>query len=335
MKRTAARLGQGTRRRYVEARAMTEPEAGVPARPAPPLEALGSIGKVVTALAGAGVLLYVTGVVVVWQRLASEGLQQQAVIAVMPRDQLAVAGAREALVSMISAAIFGLFLYWAYRAFESSRRSTASHGLRARMAGWMRKRPATVITVLIAVACALLGPLAVTGVACLALFLAIAYIGTRSAHRSLIGKSQDFRTSPLPWLRVALGLSSAVLVASIARTSEFPDRFPLATVTEGACVTRGLYLGATADGIALGKPELSDASTDECRTPDADAGNTLLVTGEAVARIRLTRGVPADPPHRSLLHHLGVPIECIFPECQIKGRRHGVLDLFIRGSPSR
>lgn len=287
---------------------------------------LGTFGRVIAATAGAGVFLYLIGVGVLWQRMAREGLQQQEVIAAMPRDQLAVAGAREALVSAVSAAMFGLILYALLRAFRSSQRATATSGLRGWIACQMRDRPAALVTVLIAITATLIGPLSAAGAGFLVLFLATVFVGIRSAHRSLIGESQDFGASPLPWLRVALGLSTAVFIVSVARQSEFPDRFATATVIpKQGCALRGLYLGATSDGVALGRV----ARVEGCG--NGRQANTLIIAGDEIRRVSLRDGPLPRRPSKSILHRLGLgaAFECIFPVCQVGGGRHGLFDLFV------
>lgn len=49
-----------------------------------------SIGKIIGALAGAGLFLYLIGAMVLWQRLSRAHLQADEVIGAIPRDQVAV-----------------------------------------------------------------------------------------------------------------------------------------------------------------------------------------------------------------------------------------------------
>ena len=296
---------------------------------------LGSFGRVVGALAGIGVFLYLIGVVVLWQRLASQGLHPREVIAVLPRDQVAVTGAREALLLAISGAISGLFLYASYRLFRASERFAAMHGVQARFARWLRERPAVLLTALIAAWGALVLPITVDGVVLGLVFLTIAFIGIRSAHRSLIGQSQDFRTSRVPWLRVAAGLSSSVLVASIAHQREFPDRFSTARVVGADGKPQcGLYLGATSDAIVLGQTRGPFGSGTLCDgQPRTDQARTLLVARARIEQLILTTGPDPKPPASSLLRRLGVPLDCISLDCQIGSERHGILQPFDGDSP--
>jgi hypothetical protein len=316
-----------------------QPETGVPAqRLASPTralldEALGSFGKVVAALAGAGLFLYLIGAAVLWQRVDRAGLQAQEIVAAIPRDQLAVAGARDALLSLVAAALFGVFLYACYRLFRKSQQAmTTDDGIRDLPARWMRDRPALVVTTVVGIAFAPLVPLSASSVLFLALFLANLFLGARSAHRSLIGELRDFRTSLVPWLRVATGLTVAVFLVSVWRPSEFPDPFPSATVTlldaavsddeTGADKGKkcGLYLGSTSDAIIL--------ATSLCAPTAATTEAATVVARDRIANIELTRNLPEEPSASLLQRLVGVQAVCIPPVCQLGHERYTVLQPF-------
>ena len=55
--------------------------------------------------------MYLIGTAVLWQRVDDVGLPAQEVVAAIPRDQLAVAGARETLLSLVAGVFFAYFLY--------------------------------------------------------------------------------------------------------------------------------------------------------------------------------------------------------------------------------
>lgn len=61
--------------------------------------------KVAGALAASGVFLYIVGVGVVWQRLRNAGLPEEEGLSVIPKDQVAVAGVSELLISLGMAAL--------------------------------------------------------------------------------------------------------------------------------------------------------------------------------------------------------------------------------------
>ena len=231
---------------------------------------LGSLGKVIAAVAGAGVFLYVIGVAVLAEGLASAHLHAREVIAALPRDQVAVFGAREALLSAIAGAVFALFLYAFYRMFRFSQQAVAGQGIRGRLLRWMREHPAAVVTAMVA-SLAVAGPADARGVAFFLLFLANVYLGMRSAHRSLIGELPDFRTSLRPWLRVAAGLAIAVFIASLARQSAFPEQFPVAHIR--VSYTRALDLRA----VYLPRVNLQNASLPRARLGGADLRGARLV----------------------------------------------------------
>ena len=333
-------LGIGSRGKDVNAQqtALTQRAASAAGTSGKALweDPLSSLGKLVGALAGAGVFLYLIGVGVLWQRLAGADLHPEEVIAALPRDQIAVTGAREALLLSISGAIFGCYLYAFYRLFRASERVAATDGFRARLAGQIRERPAGIVTAMVAAWCALVVPLSRHDVGLILAFFAIVFVGLRSAHRSLIGKSQDFRTSRVPWLRVVAGLSASVLVVSIAHQREFPDQFPIArVVVQGGTKLCGLYLGGTNDVVVLGQRPRDFGRGGVCShkavvrdAPSPHGATTLLIARNRIERFMLTSGPKPSPPASSLLRRLGVPLDCISPDCQVGSTRRGVLEPF-------
>jgi hypothetical protein len=316
--RAIRRVHRRILRQRVEDSAVSEHPATSPTR-ALLEDAFGSFGKVVAAVAGAGIFLYLIGVAVLWLRLAAAGLQQQEVVAAIPRDQLAVLGAREALLSTISGLLFALLLYAFFRVFRVSQQLLTTKGVRGVLARWMRERPALMFTVIIGGWCVLFVPLDTPGTLFLILFLANIYFGFRSAHRSLIGELPDFRTSVRPWLRVGLGLAIAVFLVSIARQSEFPDGFSRAMVSlKGEDTIFGQYLGSTSDSIIIGQPPRSGHETcGAAPRQAAAAAATCMLSRDDIKDIRLTNGSRPSGPGSSLLRRLGlVELECLAPVCR-------------------
>jgi hypothetical protein len=304
--------------------------------------ALGSLGKVVAAAAGAGVFLFLIGAAVLWRRVEDIGLQAQEIVSAIPRDQLAVAGARDALLSVVAGIVFGFFLHACYRVFRASQQVERSDGVGGRLARWMRERPAVVVTVVVAFGTWPFIPFDWGSALFHTLFLVNLFLGARSAHRSLTGEARDFRTSLVPWLRVALGLSIAVFLVSVWRPSEFTDRFPIATVTleqvagaaKAAEPVCGLYLGSTSDAVILAatapppgaKQETKPSKT--CPPSRQTTGAAIIVARDKIAQIALTRQQLLRPSP-SLLRRLGVaPLECVAPVCQWKRKRFSALKPF-------
>lgn len=293
-------------------------------------DAFGSFGKVVAAVTGAGIFLYLIGVAVLWLRLAAAGLQEQEVVSAIPRDQLAVLGAREALLSTLSGILFALLLYAFFRLFRVSEQLQTTDGVRGVLARWMRDRPALLLTVVVGCWCVWFVPLDTPGTLFLILFLANIYFGFRSAHRSWIGELPDFRTSARPWLRVGLGLAIAVFLVSIARQSEFPDGFSQATISLRSDETiHGQYLGSTSDTIIIGQPK----QTSRCGAAPQGAvakAVTCILSREEVKLIRLSDGPRLSEPGSSLLRRLGLlPLECLGPVCRWRSGTYSWLDPFV------
>jgi hypothetical protein len=268
---------------------------------------------------------------VLWLRLAAAGLQEQEVVSAIPRDQLAVLGAREALLSTLSGILFALLLYAFFRLFRVSEQLQTTDGVRGVLARWMRHRPALLLTVVVGCWTVWFVPLDTPGTLFLILFLANIYFGFRSAHRSWIGELPDFRTSARPWLRVGLGLAIAVFLVSIARQSEFPDGFSQATISLRSDETFvGQYLGSTSDTIIIGQPERVPRDCGDARR-EADApAVTCILSRDDVKVITLSNGRRPSVPASSLLRRLGLlPLECLGPMCRWKSKTYSWLDPFV------
>jgi len=305
------------------------PGSGIPQSPGSLLgDPLTSFGKAVGLIAGAGVFVYVVGVVAFWQRMDDAGLQPQEVVASIPRDQLAVAGAREASLSLITGAAFALCLLGVYRAYARSRRSGASSGVGGRFATWMGDHAAGVVTAFFGVSCALVMPLSPANVLLLAVCLLTVYVGGSSARRRLKDDPRAYRTSIMAWAELAVGLSIAVFVVGFMRQREFPGGFACATVRlQDAAPERALYLGSTADAIIVGRP--ARGSPGVCGALGASRPSTVLVSRARIRQLELSAGPPPHPPSGSLLRKLGIPLECVSPVCRWRGDTFGVLDMLV------
>ena len=55
---------------------------------------------------------------------------------------------------------------------------------------------------------------------------------------------------------------------------------------------------------------------------------TLLIARNRIERFMLTSGPKPNPPASSLLRRLGVPLDCLSPDCQVGSTRRGVLQAF-------
>jgi hypothetical protein len=287
-------------------------------------DALGSLGKVVAAAAGAGLFLYLIGTAVLWQRVDNLGLQAQEVVAVIPRDQLAVAGAREVLLSLVAGAIFAYFLYGCYAVYRACEAVVDTGGVRGRFARWMRERPALLVTAAVAIVGTLLVPFGASDALFGLFFLGNLFLGMRSAHRSLVGELPDFRSSLKPWLRVVAGWSIAVFLVSVWRPAEFPEPFPTASVElvkpaefDGTGCDR--YVGLTSDAVILARP--TSCAADEAAT-------AVVVARAKIAQMTLKRAPTEETTHSLLWHVTGWELACVPPVCQIDGWRWNLLRPF-------
>jgi hypothetical protein len=288
----------------------------------------GSFGKVVGAVAGAGVFVYLIGVVALWQRLAGAHLPAREVIAAIPREQVAVLGAREVFVSAIAGGLSALYLYAFYRLFRVSERAVAAGGVRGRLLHRMREHPAAVVTAVVAVL-GVAAPFDAHGVVLFVAFLANTYLGVRSAHRSLIGELPDFRTSVRPWLRVVAGLAIAVFIISLARQHAFPEQFSVAKINgAGLSHDRYLYLGSTDNAIVTGRQP--DPTGPRCPTRGHRPAETLVIPYSGFKHITLTNGPRPCRAPSSILRFLGLAkIECIAVICDYGDDRISLLGHFV------
>ena len=287
----------------------------------------GSFGKVVGAVAGAGVFVYLIGVVVLWERLAGAHLPAREVIAAIPREQVAVLGAREVFVSAIAGVFSALYLYAFYRLFRVSERAVAAGRVRGRFLHGMREHPAAVVTAVVAVL-GVAAPCDARGVVLFVVFLANTYLGVRSAHRSLIGELPDFRTSLRPWLRVVVGLAIAVFIISLARQHAFPEQFSVARINGAGPNDRDLYLGSTGNAIIIGRQP--DPTGPRCPSHSHRPPAMLVIPYSGFKRITLTNGPGPCRAPSSILRFLGLAkIECIAVICEYGDDRFSLLGPFV------
>ena len=64
------------------------------------------------------------------------------------------------------------------------------------------------------------------------------------------------------------------------------------------------------------------------RIRNSRAQLSLLIARNRIERLSLTTGPDPKPPASSLHRRLGVPLDCISPDCQVGSDRDGILHPF-------
>jgi hypothetical protein len=302
---------------------------------------LDSTGKALAALAGLGVFFVAAGYFVEWQRFKQGGLPPEEALPLLPKDQIAAAGVRELVISVLFIAltlgVLGFVLVGAARAAEGRR-------------GWLARKTIAVLsndagfpTVVVGVFTLLLVPFDPAGVLVAAIVTALLFYGLRLVREFLeMGDGARF-----PLWRLGLAVAVAAFVLSVARQAEFPERRPDAVVVllDGDEV-KGEYLASDSGKVLLRqKPvgdleqcELDRASCEarcegdrscirECRLDRqrCDRPRLVVVPAGEVKEVLVTESPWLLRQDSSLLDRLADPLvpgfelRCIPPECRWNG----------------
>jgi hypothetical protein len=284
-------------------------------------ETFDSLGKVVAAIAGAGVFFYLAGLFVMWQRLKKEGLPSEEGLSVLPRDQVAIAGVREVVLSLISAAlllfVLGFVLVHAARLFAKLQRNVAStpptraaRSRSRRAFSWFAERIA--LWSLLILLTLLVFPLSRAGIAAALTLAGLFYYSVRLTQHC-VKENQAF-----PLWRVGIAVLVAVVVLSVAREHDFPSQFtPVTAVMVHGKAFNGVYVGASADDILVGQRRI-DLAGESVKGP-----RLLVLSRDSVKRLRLRRSSNILPKAKSLLGRFGLDLTCIPPECRLGNSRIG------------
>jgi hypothetical protein len=302
---------------------------------------LDSTGKALAALAGFGVFFIAAGYFVEWQRFKQGGLPSEEVVPLLPKDQIAAAGARELVISVLFIALTLGLLGFALIAI-----ARAAEGRN----NWLAQKTIAVLsndagfpTAVISIFTLLLVPFDIGGFVVWVMVTVLLYYGLRLV-REFLDEGDGAR---FPLWRLALAVAVAALVLSIARQAEFPERRPDAVVMlVNGDEIKGEYLASDSGKVLLRQKAMltgdqCDVVRETCQTrcnhrricvrecrldrQRCDRPRLLVVPAGEVKEVRVTQSPWLLQQHQSLLDHLVDPISsgfqfrCIPPECRWDG----------------
>jgi hypothetical protein len=284
-------------------------------------ETIDDTGKLLAAIAGAGIFFFGAGYFVEWQRFKRGGLPPEEILPLIPKSQVAAAGVRELVISIFFGVLVLAILGWA--SVRLARWATGRTGRATRLPR-MRRELAKVYTVEGAVPSLILGGLIflfvpfgwagviVTVVLTLLLFYSLRLLN--SYLRELA--SENAATFPLWRLLVAAALAAVVLTG--VRQREFPETRAHVYVTLTNHTTiKGSYVGSDSDEVLV-----------RLNNPGRQPQLLVLDRGE-IAGMRLEKGQYIFPTSSSVFGKaFGVEFSCIPPECRAGDSRIGISTLF-------
>lgn len=304
-------------------------------------ESLDSTGKALAILAGLGALFIAAGYLVEWQRFKQGGLPPEEVLPLLPKDQVAAAGVRELVISvlfiLITLGLLGFVLVKVGRA-AARRKGRIARGVSAALS-----RDVEFPTAFIGAITLLVVPFDVGGIVVAAIVTGLLFYGL-TLIRGYLEQGDGYR---FPLWRLALAVGIAAFVLSVAREAEFPERRPDAVLllVDGEQV-KGEYLASDSDKILLRQPPSSDMQQcelvretcqhrcrgdavciRECRLDRQRCGRPKLVVVPAgeVKEVQVTQSQYLLRQDRSLLDRIldplapGFALRCIPPECRWNG----------------
>jgi hypothetical protein len=215
-------------------------------------ESIDSTGKALAVLAGFGVFFIGAGYIVEWQRFRQGKLPSEQVLPLVPKDQIAAAGARELAISVlfvgVSLAMLGFVLV------RLARWTQGRPGRFARALNRMLAGDVAFPTAIVGVLTVLIVPRDGTGFVVAAIVTGLFLYGLLLVRDFL--ETGDHGRFPL-W-RLVLAVGVAAIVLSGARQFEFPEPRPDALV----CLTDGTefegdYIASDSQKVLLRQRSLS------------------------------------------------------------------------------
>lgn len=278
-------------------------------------ESLDNTGKALAVFAGLGAFFFGAGYFVEWQRYKKGGLPPEEVLPLVPTSQIAAAGVRELVISLLFVSLSLALLGFVF--VRLARWSQRGNGRFAKILNRVLASDVAVPTALIGALTLLIVPASAGGVLTAVILAGLLYYGLSLIRRFL--QAGDGARFPL-W-RLALAVATAAIVLSGARQAEFQERRPDAVVW----LTNGDKLDADYVASDSGKILLRLGEGDcnaQCATPgqcrECKRPRLIVIRLSEVKEMRVTKASKLIPhKHHSLLDELfGVPLTCIPPECR-------------------
>jgi hypothetical protein len=223
-------------------------------------ETIDTTGKLVAALAGLGVLFFITGYFVQWQRLKRGELPPEEILPLIPQEQIAAAGVRELVVSLVFVGLMLILFGFVRARLARPAGGGAGQGLLIRVSAWDAALPALIVGLITM----FLAPLRVSGVVVAATLSVLTYYCFRLVRGYLaavrVREAPDNRSSTpqasakpnFPLWRLTIAVFVAAIVLSGARQREFPNpRAKVTVVLDTNERIEGVFLGIKSDKVLV------------------------------------------------------------------------------------
>jgi hypothetical protein len=225
-------------------------------------ETIDTTGKLVAALASLGVLFFITGYFVQWQRLKRGELPPEEILPLIPQEQIAAAGVRELVVSLVFVGLMLLLFGFVRARLLRPAKSRTREGWLTKVSSWDAAVPALIVGLLTM----FIVPLHVSGVVVAVTLSALTYysfrlvrdylvavVGTGEGPGKLSSTPQAIANKPeFPLWRLTIAVFVAAIVLSGARQREFPNpRAKVTVVLDTKARIEGVFLGIKSDKVLV------------------------------------------------------------------------------------
>ncbi len=291
--------------------------------------------------AGLGAFFLGAGYFVEWQRFSQGQLPPAEVLPLIPKDQIAAAGVRELVISVLFVVLtLGLL---GFVVVKIARAAETGSGRISRGVSVVLSKEIGFPTAVIGIFTLLVVPFDVSGVLVAVILAGLLFYGLRLV-RDFLEMGDDAR---FPLWRLAIAVGIAAFVLSVARQTEFPERRPDAVLLlVGGDEIKGEYLASDSDKILIRqKPPSAGAQCNlekrdcqmkckgdqlcirECRLDHQRCGRPRLIVVPAseVKELQVTQSPWLLRQDSSLLDRIADPLapglefRCIPPECRWGG----------------
>jgi hypothetical protein len=288
-------------------------------------ETIDTTGKLIAALAGLGVLFFVTGYFVQWQRLKRGDLPPEEILPLIPREQIPAAGVRELVVSVVFVGALLIALGFVRARLVRPAKSGTRQGVLEKLSSWDAGVPALIVGFLTL----FFAPRDLEGVVAAVALSALTYYwlrriraylaataGLREASADAADEIGDVTERPaFPLWRLVIAVAIVAVILSGVRQREFPDpRAKVTVVLTDRDPIKGVFLGVNSDRVLVRVQ------------PKDQAPRLMVLPSSDIQSIRLRRGrniLFGGPPHSwfddTIGHLFNVQLTCIPPECRAGG----------------
>jgi hypothetical protein len=270
-------------------------------------ESIDTTGKALTAIAGLGIFFFATGYFVEWQRLKRGALPPEEILPLIPKGQVAAAGVRELVISLVFGGITLLVLGIGF--VRVAKATKDRKGRLARRLNQLLSREVAFPTAVVGVVTLLIVPFSFAGLLVAAVLTGLLYYGLRLVHRYL----EDGDGAKFPLGRLCLAIAIAAVVLTGARQREFPQPRPHARITlvSNNKLMEGGYIASDSDKVLV-----------KVHGSGGNPPKLVVLNRDQFREIQMETSPPIPPLATSLFEKaidLAIPkvyFTCIPPECR-------------------